>query len=201
MSESAAVRRIRGVFLEPASNFHLCGLISLAAAVLLIVEVSLLPSKGSFVLAAVPTAAAALTLVRAVAAGRGRRLDMVIARIARSVGLTVRPERPFAASVFAVNFGLTNPSGNDFFDNRGSTFARPIVTGFTQGLRPAPTVPPAATDTTPPTATVSTTTPSPMPSECAATRSAAKRSMVAWWMPNFSGPLRASPESLTITRR
>jgi hypothetical protein len=35
----------------------------------------------------------------------------------------------------------------------------------------------------------------------AATRSAAKPSIVGWWMPNFSGPLKASPESLTITRR
>ena len=102
MSESAAVRRIRGALLEPAGNFHLCGLISLAAALLLIVEVSLLPSKGSFVLAALPTAAAALALVRAAAAGRGRRLDSVIARIARSVGLTVRLDRPFAPSVFSV---------------------------------------------------------------------------------------------------
>ncbi len=46
-----------------------------------------------------------------------------------------------------------------------------------------------------------TTTPSSMPSECAATRSAAKRSMVGLMDAEFSGPLRASPESLTITRR
>ena len=59
MSEVATVRRIRGALLEPAGNFHLCGLISLGAALLLLVEVSLLPSKGSFVLAAVPTAVVA----------------------------------------------------------------------------------------------------------------------------------------------
>jgi hypothetical protein len=46
-----------------------------------------------------------------------------------------------------------------------------------------------------------TTTPSAMPRLWAAIRSAAKRSMVGWWMPNLSGPLKASPESLTITRR
>ena len=102
MSEVATVRRIRGMLLEPAGNFHLCGLISLGAALLLLVEVSLLPSKGSFLLAAVPTAAAALALVHAGAAGGVRRLDSVLARIARSVGLAVRPGRPFAPSVFAV---------------------------------------------------------------------------------------------------
>jgi hypothetical protein len=102
VSESVTVRRIRGALLEPAANFHLCGLISLVAALLLLVEVSLLPSKGSFVLAAVPTAVLALALVHAAAAGGGRRLDGVLARIARSVGLTVRPGRPFAPNVFSV---------------------------------------------------------------------------------------------------
>jgi hypothetical protein len=102
VSESVAVRRIRGALLEPATNFHLCGLISLAASLLLLVEVSLLPSKGSFVLAAAPTAVVALALVHAAAAGEGRRLDSVLARIARSVGLAVRPGRPFVPNVFSV---------------------------------------------------------------------------------------------------
>jgi hypothetical protein len=102
VSESATVQRLRGALLEPAANFHLCGLISLAAALLLLVEVSLLPAKGSFVLAALPTAAAALALVHAAAAGRGRRLDRVIARIARSVGLAVRQDWPLAPNVLSV---------------------------------------------------------------------------------------------------
>ena len=102
MSEWAAVRRIRRALLDPAGNIHLCGLISLAAALLLVVEVSLLPSKGSFILAALPTAAAALVLVHAAAAGRGRRLEGAIARIAGSVGLTVHLDKPFAPNVFSV---------------------------------------------------------------------------------------------------
>ena len=102
MSESATVQRLRGALLEPAANFHLCGLISLAAALLLLVEVSLLPAKGSFILAALPTTAAALALVHAAAAGRGRRLDRVIARIARSVGLAGRQDWPFAPNVLSV---------------------------------------------------------------------------------------------------
>jgi hypothetical protein len=100
--ESATVKRIRDALLEPAANFHLCGLISLVAALLLLVEVSLLPAKGSFILAALPTAAAALALVHAAAAGRGRRLDRVIARIAGSIGLAVRQDWPFAPNVFSV---------------------------------------------------------------------------------------------------
>jgi hypothetical protein len=102
VSESVTVLRIRAALLEPAGNFHLCGLISLAAALLLLVAVSLLPSKGSFVLAAVPTMVAALALVHAAAAGGGRRLDSIVARIAITVGLTVRPRRPFLPSVLAV---------------------------------------------------------------------------------------------------
>ena len=102
MSQSPTVRRIRSALFEPAVNLHLCGLISLTAAFLLLVEVFDLPAKGWFVLAAAPTAAVALALVHAAAAGGGRRLDSILARIATSVGLTVRPDRPFAPSVFSV---------------------------------------------------------------------------------------------------
>ena len=86
----------------PAGNLYLCGVISFAAASLLLVEVFVLPPKGCFLLAAAPTAAAALALVHAAAAGGGRGLDRVLGRIARSVGLTVRPGRPFVASVSSV---------------------------------------------------------------------------------------------------
>ena len=102
MSELATARRIAGALLEPAVNLHLCGVITLTAASLLFVEVSFLPSKGWFVIAAVPTVAAALALVYAASAVGGRRLDSASARIAGSVGLTVRPGRPYVPSVFAV---------------------------------------------------------------------------------------------------
>ena len=46
-----------------------------------------------------------------------------------------------------------------------------------------------------------TTMPTPTPSACVATRSAAIRSRVGWWMPKPSGPIRASPETFTTTRR
>ena len=102
MSELATARRIRGALLQPAVNFHLCGLITLATASLVFVEVSLLPHKGGFMLAAVPTVVAALALVHAAAAGGGRPLDSALARIAGSVGLTVRSGWPYAPSVLAV---------------------------------------------------------------------------------------------------
>lgn len=82
-----------------------------------------------------------------------------------------------ARNVGAVDFGLLNPAGNDFFDNQNSTFARPAIVGFTSGTRPptatpatpttdpttTPTTEPTATtpDTTPPTATVSTAAANP----------------------------------------
>lgn len=59
-----------------------------------------------------------------------------------------------AIQVGVVDFGLLNPSGNDFFSNQGSTFVRPVLAGFQQGVRPTP---PPTTDTTPPTPTLGTT--------------------------------------------
>jgi hypothetical protein len=102
VSEVAVIRRLGAAMSAPAGNLYLCGVISFAAAFLLLVEVLVLPSKGSFLLAAAPTAAAALALVHAAASGGGRGLDRVLGRIARSVGLTVRPGRPFVASVSSV---------------------------------------------------------------------------------------------------
>ena len=153
MSQLAAVWRLRAAMLVPAGNFHLCGLISLATAFLLLVEVSLLPSKGSFALAAAPTAALALALVHAAAVGGGRRLDSALARIASSVGLTVRPGGPCAPSVFSVVlycagfigsvagyawFALTNSSVTrqdvvvqwGLMDKRQLTFAYLVVVAF-----------------------------------------------------------------------
>ncbi len=72
-----------------------------------------------------------------------------------SLNTGVGDDQVVAASIGAVQFGLTNPSGNDFFDNRGSTLARRAVVGFTAGVQPAPS-PPVVPDTVAPTATVTT---------------------------------------------
>ncbi|MBP3958167.1 peptidylprolyl isomerase [Gemmata sp. G18] len=56
-----------------------------------------------------------------------------------------------ASRIGVINFGMLNPSGNDFFDNQNSTITRPVTVGtVTNGPAPAP-------DTTAPTATVTTT--------------------------------------------
>ena len=100
MPGSEALARIRSALVEPASNIYLCGFVSLAAALLLLVEVALLPFKGTFFVAAIPTAAATLALVYALAKGERRRLDGAIARAAAGVGLAGR--EPLAPKVFAL---------------------------------------------------------------------------------------------------
>ena len=56
-------RRLRWALQGPASNLYLCGVIALAAAVLLIVEAALFPAKATFILLAAPTAIAALIFI------------------------------------------------------------------------------------------------------------------------------------------
>ena len=64
-----------------------------------------------------------------------------------------------AAGVRAGDFVMTNPSGTDFFDNRGAALGRATVTGFLSGMFPpevpslpvVPVVPPASPPVVPPT--------------------------------------------------
>jgi hypothetical protein len=86
--------------MRPASNLYLCGLISLIAAVLLIVEAVLFPARVTFILLAVPTMIAALVLIRAIARAGPTRVDEAIGHFADGVGLAIRPGG--TASVFAV---------------------------------------------------------------------------------------------------
>ena len=93
-------RRLRWALQGPASNLYLCGVIALAAAVLLIVEAALFPAKATFILLAAPTAIAALILIHVAARAETLRLDDAIGRIASGVGLAIRPGG--TPSVFAV---------------------------------------------------------------------------------------------------
>ena len=93
-------RRLRWALQGPASNLYLCGVISLAAAVLLIVEVVVFPAKATFILLAVPTMVAALVLIHVVARAGSLSLDDAIGRIANGVGFTIRTAGP--PSIFAV---------------------------------------------------------------------------------------------------
>lgn len=83
-------------------------------------------------------------------------LNGFVARRYLSLDTGAGDDQVIAQSIGAVNFGLTNLSGNDFFDNRGSTFARPAIVGFTNGIRP-----PKATPTAPDTPTTPTTPTTP----------------------------------------
>ncbi len=85
------VRRLRSTVLGPANNLYLCGVISLVAAVLLIVEAVIFPAKATFTLLAAPTAIAALVLIHAVARAGPLRLDDAIGHFAGGVGLAIRP--------------------------------------------------------------------------------------------------------------
>ncbi|MBP3957471.1 hypothetical protein J8F10_19665 [Gemmata sp. G18] len=60
-----------------------------------------------------------------------------------------------ASSIGVLDFGVFNPAGNDYFENRGSTIARPATIGVTSGARPTADT----TDTTAPTPTITTTAP------------------------------------------
>jgi hypothetical protein len=84
----------------PASNLYLCGLLSLAAAAVLIVEAAVFPGRVAFLLLAVPTTVAALILLHAVARAAPLGLDDAIGRFARGVGLAIRPGG--TPSLFAV---------------------------------------------------------------------------------------------------
>lgn len=83
-------RRLRWALQGPASNLYLCGVISLAAAVLLLAEATIFPAKATFILLAAPTMIAALVLIHAVARAGTLRLDDAIGRLASGVGLTIR---------------------------------------------------------------------------------------------------------------
>jgi hypothetical protein len=87
---SEAMHHVRRACTEPAANLHLCGLIGLAAIALLFVEVSVLPSKATFLAAAAPTVLAALALVLMTARADPWRIDRFIARLAEGAGLPVR---------------------------------------------------------------------------------------------------------------
>ena len=97
---SGISRRLRWALQGPASNLYLCGVIALAAAVLLIVEAAIFPAKATFILLAAPTAIAALILIHVAARAETLRLDDAIGRIASGVGLAIRPGG--TPSVFAV---------------------------------------------------------------------------------------------------
>ncbi len=61
-----------------------------------------------------------------------------------------------ASRIGVINFGLANPSGNDFFDRQNSTITRPVTVGtVTAGARPS------VTDTSGPTVLITTTLTSP----------------------------------------
>lgn len=94
------LRRLRWTLQGPASNLYLCGLLSLAAAALLIVEAAVFPARVTFLLLAVPTTIAALILIHAVARAAPLGLDDAIGHFARDVGLAIRPGG--TPSLFAV---------------------------------------------------------------------------------------------------
>lgn len=83
-------QRLRWALQGPASNLYLCGAISLAAAVLLIVGAIVFPAKATFILLAVPTVMAALVLVYVVARAGTSRVDDAIGHVAGGVGLAIR---------------------------------------------------------------------------------------------------------------
>jgi hypothetical protein len=87
---SGISRRLRWALQGPASNLYLCGVISLVAAALLLVEATVFPAKTTFILLAAPTMVATLVLIHAVARAEALRLDDAIGRIASGVGLTIR---------------------------------------------------------------------------------------------------------------
>ncbi|VTR92298.1 Uncharacterized protein OS=Arthrospira sp. GN=ARTHRO_11612 PE=4 SV=1: SWM_repeat: Big_3_4: Big_3_2: Big_3_2 [Gemmata massiliana] len=60
-----------------------------------------------------------------------------------------------ASSIGVADLGIFNPAGSDYFENRGSTIARPATIGVTSGARP--TTDATTTDTTAPTPTITTT--------------------------------------------
>jgi hypothetical protein len=93
-------RRLRWALQGPASNLHLCGVIALAAAVLLVVEAVVFPAKATFIVLAAPTAIAALLLIHVVARAGALPFDDAIGRVAGGVGLAIRPGG--TPSVFAV---------------------------------------------------------------------------------------------------
>ena len=94
------VRHLRWALQGPAGNLYLCGIIALAAAILLLVEATLFPAKVTFFVLAAPTVIAALVLVHIVARTEALPLDDAIGRFARGVGLAIRPAG--TPSVFAV---------------------------------------------------------------------------------------------------
>lgn len=84
-------RRLRWALQGPAGNLYLCGVIALAAAVLLLVEATVFPAKATFILLAAPTVILALVLVHVVARAGTLPLDDAIGRFASGVGLAIRP--------------------------------------------------------------------------------------------------------------
>lgn len=93
-------RRLRWALQGRASNLYLCGVISIAAAVLLLVEATVFPAKATFALVAAPTMIATVVLIHVVARAGSLRLDDAIGRIANGVGLTISAGG--TPSIFAV---------------------------------------------------------------------------------------------------
>lgn len=83
------LRRLGSALPQPAYNLYLCGLVTLVAVVLLVVEALLFPSRGLFVAVAIPTMVAALAAVHAISAAEPHVLDAVLGRVASSVGLGI----------------------------------------------------------------------------------------------------------------
>ena len=105
-------RRLRWALQGPASNLYLCGVISLAAAVLLIVEATVFPAKATFLLLALPTMIAALVLIHVVARAGTLAVDDAIGRIAGGVRLTIRPGgTPSILAVLLYCAGIVGAAG------------------------------------------------------------------------------------------
>ena len=88
--------------LRPAGNLHVCGLVALAATLLLLIEVLAIGSRGVFLLVAVLTAGGALALVHSVLGREELALDDRIVRAVSSPGRTRRFDASFKPDVLSV---------------------------------------------------------------------------------------------------
>ena len=106
--------RQKRVLLEPASNLHACGFICLTAAVLMLVEVFAIESRGVFLAVAVVTGLCALLLVYAGSKGEFDLLDLRLARMGLDAVFPVRannPSRPSTLSILLYGAGIIGAVG------------------------------------------------------------------------------------------
>ena len=88
--------------LRPASNLHVCGLVLFVSALLLLVEVLAIGSRGVFLLVAVVTAACALALVHSVLGREQLPLDARVAHAVSGPRQTRRFDDSFRPDVLPV---------------------------------------------------------------------------------------------------